>query len=154
MPRLMPKEIERKFLVKGESWREGASSSRYRQGYLCSSEQRTVRVRVAKGKGFLTIKGPSVGASRDEYEYEIPLSDAEAMLDSLCERPFIEKTRHVVMYEGLRWEIDEFEGENQGLVMAEVVLWCPAPRNAAISSTMSLSSTGRPSISRLATCVR
>jgi CYTH domain-containing protein len=85
-------------------------------------KERTVRVRTAGEKGFLTIKGISVGATRSEYEYEIPVSDANEMLDRLCERPLIEKIRYRVPHAGLVWEIDEFEGENRGLIIAEVEL--------------------------------
>ena len=118
----MAKEIERKFLVKSDSWRGQEAGKRYRQGYLSTAKERTVRVRTAGDKGYLTIKGISVGASRSEYEYEIPVADANEMLDRLCERPLIEKTRYRVPHDGLVWEIDEFEGENSGLIVAEVEL--------------------------------
>ena len=115
-------EIERKFLVADDSWRGLGPGSRYRQGYLSTEPGRTVRVRVADGKGYLTIKGKTVNATRAEYEYVIPLQDAAAILDELCERPLIEKTRYRIDYQGLLWEVDEFEGENAGLVIAEVEL--------------------------------
>ena len=118
----MPKEIERKFLLKNDSWRGQDTGKRYRQGYLSTVKERTVRVRTAADKGFLTIKGITVGASRSEYEYEIPVSDANEMLDRLCERPLIEKTRYRISHAGLVWEVDEFEGENRGLITAEVEL--------------------------------
>lgn len=118
----MAKEIERKFLVRGNSWRGQDGGKRYRQGYLSTVKERTVRVRTTGDKGFITIKGESVGATRSEYEYEIPLADANEMLDRLCERPLIEKTRYRVSHEGLAWEIDEFEGDNRGLIIAEVEL--------------------------------
>lgn len=118
----MATEIERKFLVRNDSWRDRASGNRYRQGYLSTAADRSVRVRVAADKGYLTIKGKTVNATRLEYEYLIPLQDACAMLDELCERPLIEKVRYRVDYQGLTWEIDEFEGENAGLVIAEVEL--------------------------------
>ena len=118
----MAKEIERKFLVKSDSWRGQEAGKRYRQGYLSTAKERTVRVRTAGDKGYLTIKGISVGASRSEYEYEIPVADANEMLDRLCERPLIEKTRYRVPHDGLVWEIDEFEDENSGLIVAEVEL--------------------------------
>jgi adenylate cyclase len=118
----MAKEIERKFLLKSDAWRGQDKGKRYRQGYLNTTKERTVRVRTAGDKGYLTIKGISVGASRSEYEYEIPIADANEMLDRLCERPLIEKTRYRVPYDGLVWEIDEFEGENSGLIVAEVEL--------------------------------
>lgn len=118
----MPKEIERKFLVKGDAWRELASGEVYRQGYLSSTKERTVRVRTAGKNGYLTIKGINVGATRREYEYPIPLKDADEMLDKLCQRPLIEKNRYRISYRGLTWEVDEFSGENKGLIIAEVEL--------------------------------
>jgi CYTH domain-containing protein len=118
----MGKEIERKFLVKDNSWRGQDSGKRYRQGYLSTIKERTVRARIAGDKGFLTVKGITVGASRPEYEYEIPVGDANEMLDRLCERPLIEKTRYRILHAGLLWELDEFEGENRGLITAEVEL--------------------------------
>jgi adenylate cyclase len=118
----MATEIERKFLVKDDSWRGLGPGSRYRQGYLSTDPERTVRARVVAGKGYLTIKGKTVNAARAEYEYSIPVQDAEEILDELCERPLIEKTRYRIDYQGLVWEVDEFEGENAGLVIAEVEL--------------------------------
>ena len=118
----MGTEIERKFLVVGDAWRQGAIGMVYRQGYLCTTKERTVRVRVGGDKGYLTVKGSRTGVSRLEYEYEIPLGDAQAMLDTLCVRPLIEKTRYRIKHEGLVWEVDEFAGENAGLVIAEVEL--------------------------------
>ncbi|MGO9060187.1 MAG: CYTH domain-containing protein [Candidatus Binataceae bacterium] len=118
----MAKEIERKFLVKGDSWRRQGVGKHYRQGYLSTVKERTVRVRTAGDKGFITVKGISVGATRSEYEYEIPLADAKEILDHLCEHPLIEKTRYRIQWAGLTWEVDEFEGENRGLVTAEVEL--------------------------------
>ena len=118
----MAKEIERKFLVKGDSWRGLASGKRYRQGYLSTIKERTVRVRTVGEKGFITVKGINTGAARSEYEYEIPLSDATEMLDQLCKRPLIEKTRYRIPFGGHVWEVDEFEGKNIGLITAEVEL--------------------------------
>ncbi|MGD8618971.1 MAG: CYTH domain-containing protein [Gammaproteobacteria bacterium] len=118
----MATEIERKFLVKDDTWRGLGEGDHYRQGYLSTEPERTVRVRAAAGKGYLTIKGKTVNATRVEYEYVIPLQDADAMLDELCERPLIEKTRYRIDHQGLVWEVDEFEGENAGLVIAEVEL--------------------------------
>lgn len=118
----MAKEIERKFLVRDDSWRNNHSGKPYRQGYLSTVKERTVRVRTAGEKAFLTVKGVSSGAARSEYEYEIPTADANEMLDRLCERPLIEKTRYRIPYENLRWEVDEFAGENRGLIVAEVEL--------------------------------
>ncbi|MBW1789221.1 MAG: CYTH domain-containing protein [Deltaproteobacteria bacterium] len=117
----MGTEIERKFLVKEGVWRE-ANATRYRQGYLSTVKERTVRVRKINNKGYLTIKGITVGASRLEFEYEIPAADADELLDSLCEKPLIEKNRYKVDYGTLTWEVDEFFGENEGLIVAEVEL--------------------------------
>jgi adenylate cyclase len=118
----MAKEIERKFLVKSDAWRGQAGGKHYRQGYLNTVKERTVRVRTVGDQGFITIKGITVGATRSEYEYEIPLADANEMLDRLCERPLIEKTRYRITRGSVVWEIDEFEGENRGLIIAEVEL--------------------------------
>lgn len=118
----MAQEIERKFLVRGNAWRAGARGERFRQGYLSSTRERTVRVRLRGTSATLTVKGPPTGLTRAEFEYPIPVADAEAMLDSLCERPLIDKVRWFVDYAGRRWEVDEFEGDNVGLVVAEVEL--------------------------------
>src|SRR5690349_354987 len=101
----MGQEIERKFLVKPQEWRMPQDGTHYRQGYLSTVKERTVRVRAAGGKGFITVKGVNVGAVRAEYEYEIPLSDANEMLDRLCERPLIEKTRYRISHQGMVWEV-------------------------------------------------
>ena len=118
----MAKEIEKKFLVKSDAWKEGAKITYYKQGYLSSTKERVVRVRTIDKKGFLTIKGITIGVTRSEFEYEIPAEEANLMLDNLCEKPVIEKNRAKVNFGGLVWEIDEFFGENQGLVVAEVEL--------------------------------
>ena len=118
----MSKETERKFLIKNDSWRSLAQGKKYRQGYLSSVKERVVRVRTIEDKGFLTIKGITKGATRAEFEYEIPIAEAEAMLDNLCERPLIEKNRYKIEFGGLIWEVDEFLGENQGLIVAELEL--------------------------------
>lgn len=118
----MGKEIELKFLVKGDSWRAQAHGKRYRQGYLSTVKERTVRIRVAGDQGYVTIKGITVGAARAEYEYEIPLADANEMLDTLCQRPIVEKTRYRLPQDDIVWEIDAFEGDNRGLIVAEVEL--------------------------------
>jgi adenylate cyclase len=115
-------EIERKYLVSGDGWRGAGTATTFRQGYLSTVKERTVRVRLAGGEGTLTIKGITVGATRAEYEYSIPADEAASMLDTLCEQPLIEKTRHVVDEGGLTWEIDEFTGANEGLIVAEVEL--------------------------------
>jgi adenylate cyclase len=116
----MPAEIERKFLVRGTDWRT-ASPQRISQGYLNRHKHRTVRVRLAAPKAWLTVKGVSTGATRAEFEYEIPAEDAEDLL-KICDGPLVEKLRHKIEYEGLTWEVDEFLGENAGLIVAEVEL--------------------------------
>jgi adenylate cyclase len=117
----MPREIERKFLVASDAWRTlAAHGEHYRQGYLSTDPARAVRVRVAGTAAYLTVKGPSSGAARAEYEYSIPLAHAEEMLDRLCLRPLIAKTRYRVDHGGSTWEVDVFEGDNAGLVVAEV----------------------------------
>ena len=118
----MGKEIERKFLVRGDAWRSLAKGTAYRQGYLNSAKERTVRIRTIDGRAFLTIKGLTMGATRAEYEYEIPVADCDAMLDALAEKPVIEKKRYKVPFAGLTWEVDEFFGDNAGLIVAEVEL--------------------------------
>jgi len=118
----MGTEIERKFLLIGDSWRSLATGTKYRQGYLNSTKERVVRVRTIDDDGFLTIKGITTGATRVEYEYKIPKKDATEMLDELCEKPIIEKNRYKIDFAGFIWEVDEFFGENQGLIVAEVEL--------------------------------
>ena len=115
-------EIERKFLVLNEDWKVGATGTFLHQGYLNRHPQRSVRVRVKGQQAFLTIKGMVSEISRFEYEYPIPLADAQHMLKELCEPPTLEKTRYLVKYEGMCWEIDEFHGDNAGLVVAEIEL--------------------------------
>lgn len=115
-------EIERKFLLKDESWRdEERSVTGITQGYLNSDKARTVRVRTNFNKGFITVKGKNTGLKRPEFEYEIPYDDAVELLE-LCEQPIIKKVRHVITKGDVEWEIDEFFGDNEGLVIAEVEL--------------------------------
>ena len=116
----MALEIERKFLVKGDTWRD-APAVYFSQGYLNRAKERTVRIRVAAERGFLTVKGANKGATRAEFEYEIPLADAKELL-ALCDGPLIEKYRRELSCDGALWEIDEFLGENIGLVVAEIEL--------------------------------
>jgi adenylate cyclase len=116
------KEIERKFLLKDDTWREGAGKKYYLQGYLSSHKERTVRVRIAEDEAFLTIKGKNIGMTRTEFEYPIPVEEARIMLNTLCEKPLIEKYRYTMQYQGFVWEIDEFLGENEGLIVAEIEL--------------------------------
>ena len=116
-------EIERKFLVTDDSWRAAASPGmRYRQGYLSTDPSSSVRVRVCGDEAWLNIKSAVVGITRREYEYVIPAADAHEILESLCVKPLIEKTRFIVEHEGHAWEIDVFEGDNAGLVVAEIEL--------------------------------
>lgn len=118
----MAHEIERKYLLKDDGWRQGAEGTLYRQGYLSTAAERNVRVRTIGERAYLTVKGKGEGITRLEFEYEIPLADGEAMLDRLCHRPLIEKVRYKIEHGGLVWEVDEFRGENAGLVVAEVEL--------------------------------
>ena len=119
----MAVEIERKFLLASDEWRQAVYQSvPMRQGYLSRNETYSIRVRTANGQAWLNIKKAEVGAQRDEYEYPIPLADAEQMLNSCDRQSLIEKKRHYVRYGSHTWEIDEFDGANQGLVVAEVEL--------------------------------
>jgi CYTH domain-containing protein len=115
-------EIERKFLVRGTDWKTGLSGTEYRQGYLTSDPERTVRIRLAGELAYLTIKGASTGASRLEFEYLIPADEAVQMLEQLCRKPLIEKIRYRVPHAGMVWDVDEFLGDNAGLVLAEIEL--------------------------------
>ena len=116
-------EIEKKFLLLNDNWKALSNGGIvYKQGYLVGSKQASVRVRLEGNKARLNIKSATLGIRRMEYEYEIPLSDANELLDNLCEKPIIEKTRHFVHYGEHEWEIDVFAGENEGLVVAEVEL--------------------------------
>ena len=118
----MAKEIERKFLVAHQALRESVNTINvFRQGYLSYDSERTVRVRATEVTGYLTIKGITEGLTRDEFEYEIPLADALALLQ-LCECPAIEKKRYIVPNGAHVWEVDVFEGVNEGLVVAEIEL--------------------------------
>lgn len=118
----MAKEIERKFLVKGDAWRKLAQGVHYRQGYLNSKKERTVRIRTEGEKAFMTVKGPTVGVTRMEFEYEIPFEDCVTMLENLAEQPIIEKIRYKIPMGEFVWEIDEFFGVNAGLIVAEIEL--------------------------------
>lgn len=121
----MAVEIERKFLVMGDQWRSLGTGQRYRQGYLASDAGRAVRVRVVGDRAFLTIKGGGQDISRLEFEYPIPVAEAEVMLEHLCDRPLIDKTRYKIPIGEVVWEVDEFAGENAGLIVAEVELTHP-----------------------------
>jgi len=116
-------EIERKFLVKDDSWRSDVESQAHlMQGYLADGDKATVRVRITDDAACLTIKGPTVGIRRSEYEYPIPLADARAMLRDFAVYPSIDKTRYRVRSSRHLWELDLFAGENAGLVLAELEL--------------------------------
>ena len=119
----MPEEIERKFLVLPGSWND-TPPVLYCQGYLNSHKERTVRVRIAGNEAFLTIKGLNQGPRRQEFEYPLPLREAEELLE-LCEKPLISKYRRKIRLGSVTWEIDEFTGENEGLIIAEVELTSP-----------------------------
>lgn len=118
----MGREIERKFLVSGDSWRAGAQGIRLVQGYLSAGEGRAVRVRLEGSRGVLTIKGPTKGIERLEFEYEVPAADADQMLTQLCLQPLITKVRYRVPVGGHVWDVDEFDGVNHGLILAELEL--------------------------------
>ena len=118
----MGTEIERKFLVTGGQYRDLATGKRYRQGYLSTDKERVVRIRVVEDQAWLTIKGKTLGVSRAEFEYEIPVADAVDMLENLCQQPIIDKTRYRLESGEHVWEIDEFHGVNDGLIVAEIEL--------------------------------
>lgn len=119
----MAKEIERKYLVVSDSYRRMAStSSLIIQAYLSRDPKATVRVRIKGDKAYLTIKGVNDGAVRDEWEYAIPVDDAKEMIKRCASGTVIEKTRWIVDYAGMTWEVDEFGGKHSGLVIAEVEL--------------------------------
>jgi adenylate cyclase len=116
-------EIERKFLLKNDAWRSHADEGKdYIQGYLVGSPAASVRVRIEGEQAYINIKSATLGITRLEYEYPIPLEDARHMLDNLCEKPLIKKKRYHVNQNGNVWEIDEFSGENAGLLVAEIEL--------------------------------
>ncbi|MBT3812564.1 MAG: CYTH domain-containing protein [Gammaproteobacteria bacterium] len=116
-------EIERKFLLANENWRDLVSKSiYYRQGYLNSDKHSSVRIRVSDDTAKINIKSATIGAQRQEYEYDIPADDAHELLNTLCHKPLVEKTRHIVVNKQHIWEIDEFAGENSGLIVAEIEL--------------------------------
>ena len=122
----MPLEIERKFLVKDLSWKESATSYKdFQQGYFPTGDGVTVRARIAGDKARLTIKGPVSGISRAEFEYPVPIADAIAFLTDFCVKPVILKRRWYVPFGGFTWEVDEFAGKNEGLIVAEIELDAP-----------------------------
>jgi len=118
----MALEIERKYLVDLEKLGTLENGIRIKQAYLSTNKEAVVRVRVKNDKAYLTIKGSNIGVTRLEFEYEIPLDEANEMLDKLCQKPVIDKTRYLINYENHTWELDVFYGENEGLVVVEVEL--------------------------------
>lgn len=116
-------EIERKFLLANDSWRTAVFKSiNYRQGYLNSDANSSVRIRVSDDTAKINIKSATIGSQRSEYEYDIPAEDAHELLSTLCHQPLVEKVRHLVSIGKHTWEIDEFSGDNQGLIVAEIEL--------------------------------
>jgi len=116
-------EIERKFLVVDDAWRIAAAPGvRFLQGYLANSGRNSIRVRVGGNQAWLNLKSATPGVSRREFEYPVPVADAEEILETLCLRPWIDKTRYLVEHQGHRWEVDVFAAENHGLVVAEIEL--------------------------------
>ena len=118
----MGKEIERKFVINRADWTPQDGGIHFKQGYLNSQKERVVRVRIEGDIAKLTIKGPTKGVTRSEFEYSIPVDDASLLLDNLCEQPLIDKHRHKEVHFGKTWEIDVFHGLNEGLVVAELEL--------------------------------
>lgn len=118
----MAVEIERKFLVTGEGWRSDAKGQLCQQGYLSITNEVAVRVRILGDTASLTVKGMGVSISRPEFEYPIPLDDAREMLEKHCLKPIVEKIRYHVVHKGMIWDVDEFQGANEGLVLAEIEL--------------------------------
>ena len=119
----MPLEIERKFLLKSAAWKAHADEgTQYSQGYLVGSKDASVRVRIQGERAFINIKSATIGITRQEFEYEIPLVEASEMLETLCEKPLITKVRYLIKNDNHVWEIDVFSGENEGLVVAEIEL--------------------------------
>lgn len=118
----MNQEIERKFLLRNEGWRGLGQGVVVRQGYLSADPDRVVRVRIAGDVALLTIKSRMVGLTRGEWEYSLPLAEAQTLLGSVCIRPIIDKVRYRIDYAGMAWEVDEFFGDNAGLVVAEIEL--------------------------------
>lgn len=117
----MATEIERKFLIRDDSWRALSSHKlNIIQGYLANTDNGSIRIRVSGDEANLNIKSMTLGVTRKEYDYPIPVHDARSMLEELCMKPLIEKTRHYVEYNGHTWEIDEFHGDNAGLILAEL----------------------------------
>ena len=119
----MGKEIEKKFLVKGNNYKDFYIKKIFiKQGFLNTKKERVVRIRTTGEKAYITIKGTGKGAVRPEFEYEIPVKDAIKLLETICEKPIIEKNRHIIPWGNFEWEVDEFLSDNNGLVIAEIEL--------------------------------
>lgn len=118
----MANETERKFLVRNQEFKSLGKKHYIHQGFLSTDKERVVRIRILDENAFITVKGKNAGATRAEFEYDIPLDDARFMLENLCLKPTIEKYRYNVSYEGFTWEVDDFLGENAGLMVAEIEL--------------------------------
>jgi len=118
----MANEIERKFLVINQDYKSLGTKHYIHQGFLSTDKERVVRIRILDEKAFITVKGKTTGMTRAEFEYDIPLDDARFMLENLCLNPTIEKYRYNINFEGFTWELDEFLGENEGLLIAEIEL--------------------------------
>jgi len=119
----MPIEIERKFLLRNADWQLDANQgAQYEQGYIAGSELASVRIRTEGEDAFINIKSATLGVTRQEYEYPVPLDEAQEILSSLCAKPLIKKTRYIVHDHGNEWEVDVFAGENEGLIVAEIEL--------------------------------
>jgi len=118
----MPKEIERKFLVNSLEYKALAEGILYRQGYILATDGKSVRIRTAGEKAYITLKTRINELTRLEYEYEISVNEAIEMLSTMCEKPIIEKLRYTIDYKGDIWEVDEFKGDNDGLIVAEIEL--------------------------------
>jgi adenylate cyclase len=119
----MATEIERKFLIINDSWRKEADEGIYMvQGYMGSNEKSSIRIRINGDKANLNIKSKTIGIQRSEFDYPIPVDEAKDILETLCDKPFVEKTRYHVLHDGKKWEIDVFAGDNNGLIVAELEL--------------------------------
>ena len=119
----MGTEIEKKYLIVNDNWKENADDGIYMvQGYMGSNERSSIRIRINGDTANLNIKSKTIGIQRSEFEYPLPVDEAKEILETLCDRPYIEKTRFHVMHEGHEWEIDVFEGDNKGLIVAELEL--------------------------------
>jgi CYTH domain-containing protein len=118
----MSKEIERKFLVMDDSYKGNIVPIHIIQGFISTEKDKVVRVRIAGSRAFLTLKNDGGGITRNEFDYEIPYSDAVEIMEQMCGNDTLEKNRYIINYEGHTWEVDEFMGHNKGLVMAELEL--------------------------------